>query len=39
MLKRIRNRYVEMKLMHVGLNSAFWHPLDVLYVLTGQVWS
>lgn len=32
-----RARVVEIRLLHVGLNSRIWHPRDVWYVLTGRV--
>lgn len=37
MIKEIKARYAEVKMLHVGLGSNFWHPLDVLFVLTGWV--
>jgi hypothetical protein len=37
MLKRMKNRVVEIRMLHIGLNSSFWHPFDIVYVLTGKV--
>lgn len=32
---KIRNRYVEVKILHIGLGSNFWHWRDIAYVLFG----
>lgn len=36
-LKAMRNRKAEMSMLHVGFGSHFWHPYDILFVLTGWV--
>jgi hypothetical protein len=37
MLQRMKTRIVEVRMLHVGLGSNFWHWRDILYVLTGYV--
>ena len=36
-LKNMKNRKAEIIMLHVALNSHFWYPMDVLFVLTGWV--
>lgn len=38
MMIRMKNRYKEIKMLHIGLGSGFWHPYDVIYVVTGRVY-
>lgn len=35
-MKALRSRLVEIRMLHVGLGSQFWHWRDVLYLLTGR---
>lgn len=35
-VKSFKNRLAEMRMMHVGLGSGFWHPYDVWYLFTGR---
>jgi hypothetical protein len=37
--KRFKARYSELSMLHVGLGSNFWHPLDIIFVVTGWVWK
>lgn len=38
-LKHFRDRVVEVKMLHIGLGSNLWYPMDVVYVVTGWVWK
>lgn len=33
----MKYRLVQIRMLHVGLNSNLWHWRDVLYLLTGKV--
>jgi hypothetical protein len=33
----MKNRVAEIRMLHAGLGSKFWHWRDILYVLTGKV--
>lgn len=33
---KVSTRYKEVKMLHIGLNSGFWHPLDIWFVITGR---
>ena len=37
MLKRMKNRYLEVVMLHIGLNSHVWHLMDIVYVITGRI--
>ena len=37
MLKRMRIRYIEVKMLHISLNNHLWHWIDLWYVLTGRI--
>ena len=37
MLKRLKARYVEVKMLHIGPGSGVWHLIDIVYVLTGRI--
>lgn len=39
MIKRVKDRIAEVKMLHVSLGSNLWHPIDVLFVFTGIVWK
>jgi D-alanyl-lipoteichoic acid acyltransferase DltB (MBOAT superfamily) len=36
-IKNVKTRRAEIAMLHIGLNSGFWHPMDVIFVLTGWV--
>ena len=35
--KRVQDRIKEVRMLHVGLGSNFWHPYDVWFVITGRM--
>lgn len=35
MMHQMKVRHSEMKMLHIGLNSNFWHWRDIAYVLFG----
>lgn len=37
MLNRLKARYVQVKMLHIGLGSGVWHLVDIWYLLTGRV--
>ena len=37
MLKRMKARYIEVKMLHISLNNHLWLPMDLWYVLTGKL--
>jgi hypothetical protein len=37
--KGFKERAAEVRMLHVGFGSNFWHPLDILFVVTGWVWK
>jgi hypothetical protein len=36
-IKNVKMRRAEIAMLHVGLNSGVWHPMDVIFVLTWWV--
>ena len=34
---RVKQRLAIVKMLHIGLNSGWWHLTDIVFVITGEV--